>query len=154
IPVANGDSYQADMDGILSVSSATGLLSNDSDGDADALTVELVTLPAHGVIEVEADGSFQYTPAAGYVGSDSFVYRVTDGTEHSAIATVSFAVAMTPQIPIARDDVYHVSEDGELIVDNSPRESIIHVPSGGQDMRYLAYDPVGDMLYVSLGNQN
>ena len=33
---------------------------------------------------LNANGSLTYTPAAGYSGSDSFLYRVTDGEIASA----------------------------------------------------------------------
>jgi hypothetical protein len=33
---------------------------------------------AHGSVTVSPDGSFQYTAAAGFVGTDSFVYKAID----------------------------------------------------------------------------
>ena len=33
----------------------------------------------HGEVTVNADGSYSYTPAANYVGADSFVVQVDDG---------------------------------------------------------------------------
>ena len=40
----------------------------------------LVTGPAHGTLTLNADGSFTYTPTAGYTGTDSFTYKANDGT--------------------------------------------------------------------------
>jgi ELWxxDGT repeat protein len=39
-----------------------------------------------------ADGSFTYTPNAGYVGPDSFTYQASDGFDPSNVATVSLTV--------------------------------------------------------------
>lgn len=56
------------------------VLSNDTDPDLDPLTVVINgTEPQHGVLILNEDGSFTYTPDAGYVGEDSFTYTVTDG---------------------------------------------------------------------------
>jgi hypothetical protein len=42
--------------------------------------------------DVRADGSFSYTSEAGYVGLDSFLYRVSDGAMWSALAAVTLHV--------------------------------------------------------------
>src|SRR5262249_36337187 len=44
---------------------------------------------------VNPDGSFAYTPAANFYGTDTFTYRVTDGTTTSNVATASVTVAPT-----------------------------------------------------------
>jgi VCBS repeat-containing protein len=91
-PVAAADSYSTPMGTALTVA-ASGVLANDTDAEGSALTASLVTGPAHGVLSLNANGSFVYTPAAGYSGSDSFVYRASDGSAYSANATVSLTVA-------------------------------------------------------------
>jgi YD repeat-containing protein len=45
------------------------------------------TLPSGGVVTVNADGSFSYTPPAHYMGTDSFKVTVSDGTA----STTAFA---------------------------------------------------------------
>jgi VCBS repeat-containing protein len=60
--------------------------------DDGHLAASVVQLPAHGTLTVNPDGSFTYTPAAGYTGPDSFTYQVTDGIDGSNAATVSIAV--------------------------------------------------------------
>ncbi|MCA9920513.1 MAG: tandem-95 repeat protein, partial [Anaerolineales bacterium] len=49
---------------------------NDVDVDGDTLTYSLGTNPAHGTVLLAANGTFSYTPAANYNGSDSFTYSV------------------------------------------------------------------------------
>ena len=92
-PVAVDDVYTAVEDTTLEVVARDGLLANDSDVDGDRLTTVVEAAPAHGTVTVRDDGSFTYVPAAGYLGPDSFTYRVrdVDGATSSA-ATVSMTV--------------------------------------------------------------
>lgn len=73
------------------------VLSNDTDVDGDTLTVASVSLPAHGTAVITDGIKITYTPGAGYLGTDSFTYVVSDGSLVSA-ATVSIMVqaATTP----------------------------------------------------------
>src|SRR5947208_5477584 len=91
-PVAANDSYSTNEDTALTIA-APGLLANDSDVDAGTtLTAALVAAPAHGTATVNANGSFTYTPAANYNGSDSFTYRASDGALTSNVATATITV--------------------------------------------------------------
>jgi VCBS repeat-containing protein len=76
------------------------VLANDTDPDGNTLTAEAVTQPAHGQLTLNASGSFTYTPAAGYSGTDKFTYTAYDGVVHSAAATVTIAVTAPPQTDI------------------------------------------------------
>ncbi len=60
-----------------------------TDVDGNALTASVVTGPAHGTLIFNSDGSFSYTPDADYNGTDSFTYKVNDGTADSAIQTIT-----------------------------------------------------------------
>jgi hypothetical protein len=57
----------------------------------------LLTAPAHGASQLSTDGSFSYTPAAGFTGIDSFTYRATDisGVTGAAQALVYVAPVLT-----------------------------------------------------------
>ncbi|MDU8914053.1 Ig-like domain-containing protein [Aestuariicoccus sp. MJ-SS9] len=94
-PVAVDDVFEAQGGVTLQ---ATGLLANDSDPDGDTLSVLAWsgTSAEGGVVQLGADGSFQYTPAAGFSGEDSFFYTVSDGqAENTAVVTLN--VAPEPQ---------------------------------------------------------
>ena len=106
-PVAAADAYTTNEDTALSVP-AVGVLGNDNDIDGDTLSAQLVAGPAHGAVTLNSDGSFLYTPAAGYAGPDSFTYRASDGSASSNTATVTLTVAAVnhpPQISIAAPGV-------------------------------------------------
>ncbi|MGD2112269.1 MAG: cytochrome D1 domain-containing protein [Gammaproteobacteria bacterium] len=93
-PVANNDSYTMDKDTVLSVP-APGVLGNDTDADGDPLSAVLASGGdvSSGSLTLNPDGSFDYTPNAGFIGQDSFSYLADDGTDPSAsAATVTITV--------------------------------------------------------------
>ncbi|MDH5711725.1 MAG: Ig-like domain-containing protein [Gammaproteobacteria bacterium] len=93
-PVAANDSYSLAQDTVLNVN-APGVLANDTDADGDALTAVLVNTTGNGVLTLNANGSFSYTPNTGFSGSDSFTYQANDGAEASIAATVTITVTAT-----------------------------------------------------------
>ncbi|HEX4607948.1 MAG TPA: Ig-like domain-containing protein [Urbifossiella sp.] len=117
-PVAGDDAYTTAEDTPLSPAAAGGLLANDGDPDGDPLTAALAAGPAHGMVVVQADGSFTYTPAAGYSGSDSFTYTLSDGRGGAATGTVNLTVTHVNHAPVAADD--HYSTAINLIVLSTP----------------------------------
>jgi VCBS repeat-containing protein len=114
-PVAVNDAYSTAEDTVLLVA-APGVLGNDSDVDGDALTAVLVAGPSNGVLTLNADGSFSYTPAANFNGSDSFTYKANDGAADSNVATVSITVTAVNDAPVAVNDAYSTAEDTVLLV--------------------------------------
>jgi VCBS repeat-containing protein len=96
-PAAAADSYSTPEDTALTIAAA-GVLGNDTDVDGNPLTAA-VTGPAHGVLTLNADGSFTYTPAADYNGADAFTYKAGDGLAQSAAATVSITITAVNDAP-------------------------------------------------------
>ncbi|MCZ7644597.1 MAG: tandem-95 repeat protein [Planctomycetota bacterium] len=85
-PVAAPDNYLVQPDTPLAVPSV-GVLANDRDAGLAALSAVKDSDPAHGSLTLNADGSFLYTPAPGYTGSDSFTYHaVADGQSSETVA--------------------------------------------------------------------
>src|SRR5262249_49922947 len=79
-PVIQPDAYDVSEDQTFNSSyyySGYSVLSNDYSPNG-SLTASLVTGPSHGTLNLNADGSFTYTPAPNYNGPDSFVYQATD----------------------------------------------------------------------------
>jgi VCBS repeat-containing protein/predicted outer membrane repeat protein len=93
-PVANNDSYSTADDTPLTAP-ALGVLGNDTDIDGDPLQATLVSGPAHGTLTFNSNGSFLYTPAAGFSGNDTFTYRASDGSLDSQ-AAVTISVILKP----------------------------------------------------------
>jgi hypothetical protein len=73
--VAEDYTYSTPDSGSLAVDPGSGVLSQDQGGPLQLTTY---TQPQHGAVTVQPDGSFQYTPFAGYTGTDSFTYTVSN----------------------------------------------------------------------------
>lgn len=69
-----------------------GVLSNDTDPNGDTLTAVLVSGPANGTLTLNPNGSFTFVPNPGFIGSDSFTCRASDGSALSLPVTVSLFV--------------------------------------------------------------
>jgi hypothetical protein len=78
-PIAQDDNYSATAGVTLTIGADLGVLANDADADGDPLTATVLDPPDRGSFTLNADGSFQYTPSAGFFGSDVFTYEVTAG---------------------------------------------------------------------------
>jgi hypothetical protein len=78
------------------------VLANDSDPNGDGLTAALATRPAHGGVALRADGTFLYTPDAGFSGRDTFTYTAADAATSSSPATVVITVTPASSPPAAR----------------------------------------------------
>jgi hypothetical protein len=102
-PVANDDSAVTAQGVAIDIA----VLANDSDADADALSISSVTQPAHGAASINGT-SLRYVPATGYVGDDAFGYTATDGAD-SDTATVSLSV--TAGVPANRPPTAQAGQD-------------------------------------------
>ena len=91
VPQVTGDGYTTAEDTVLDVAQP-GVLANDSSPVGATLTATKASDPAHGVVVVNSDGGFTYTPAANYNGVDAFTYVVSDGSRSSGPVTVSLTV--------------------------------------------------------------
>ena len=87
MPIARDDAFSIVDSKTLSNSVATNDVLSANGGNVFTAARQ----PLHGTVVVSADGSFSYTPAAGYVGTDSFTYNLTDadGDVSSAIVTIT-----------------------------------------------------------------
>ena len=86
-PVAANDSATTDT----GTSAKIAVLLNDSDPESDPLAIQAVTNGSHGT--VTHDGTLAtYSPDAGFAGSDSFTYTVSDGRGGTATASVAVTV--------------------------------------------------------------
>jgi len=120
-PIAGNDNYPTAVDTPL-ITTAPGVLANDTDPGGNSLTATLITPPTQGVLIFNFDGSFTYTPNAGYTGPDSFTYQAFNGFVSSNIATVNIDVGgigggNSP--PVVNDNTYATSATRTLTI-NAP----------------------------------
>jgi VCBS repeat-containing protein len=116
-PVAADDEAATPEDTTLTVDADHGVLANDHDIDSTTLTVALFSGVNHGSLTFNPDGSYSYTPAANFHGTDSFTYTANDGSLGSNVATVTITVDPVNDAPTAGDDSYTTDEDTALTVD-------------------------------------
>ena len=154
-PAAAADQYTAAENSVLTVA-APGVLANDSDADGDPLTALLAVGPTHGTLALNPDGSFVYTPAAGFFGTDTFTYLANDG-QASTAATVTITVKQVDQPPVAADDSYTTAEGTALTVDapgvlandsDPDGDTLTAVLVGNPGHGTLALNPNGSFVYT------
>ncbi len=133
-PVANTQSVTANED------TAKDITLTGSDSDGDPLTYIIVTGPAHGSVSgSEADQT--YTPNANYTGTDSFTFKVNDGTVDSAPATVNITVTAVNDAPVANPQSVGTNR-------NTPKD--ITLTGSDVDGDSLTYAIVSGPLHGSL----
>jgi VCBS repeat-containing protein len=101
------------------------------------LTARLDTATTKGTVALNADGSYTYTPAPDFSGSDSFTYHANDGLVDSGVATVTITVTPVNDAPAATDDACTTDADTDCAV---PAPGVL-----GNDN-----DPDGDSLTATL----
>jgi len=103
-PVANDDTFKAYMDGAL----------NDFVDDNDILSGDggnvwsIVKQPTTGTVIFNQDGSFTYTPNIGYLGNDSFTYKLCDADGDCDEAVVNIIVD-----DIIPNQIFTPNDDGQ-----------------------------------------
>ncbi|WP_407309719.1 Ig-like domain-containing protein [Pseudomonas sp. nanlin1] len=111
LPTATGSTVTLAED-----SSVSGnLLDTASDLDGDTLRVDTtpVSAPLHGVLTLNADGSYRYTPAHDFHGTDSFTYRVIDADGGTSSATINLIITPVDDAPVSYGSIAsQASRDG------------------------------------------
>jgi hypothetical protein len=74
----------------------TNVLANDVEPDGDVVTASLITTAKHGTLDFRSDGTFDYAPAAGFIGRDTFTYQPIDATGSGNVTTVNIDVVPPP----------------------------------------------------------
>ena len=131
-PIAQDDSAITDEGDPVSILS----LLNDRDPDGDALFVESLTAPNHGIAAI-GDDELIYTPDAGFDGVDTFTYTISDGKGATSTATVFVAVAPVNAAPIAQDDSVATIQGGSATIpvlanDNDADDDPLSISSATQ----------------------
>jgi len=110
-PIANDDFVTGTANPDITIF----VLSNDSDPDFDLLSISGFTnFTASGGFVSQSGDALVYTPAFGFVGTDSFSYTIADGFGETASAQVTVQVTQPNQPPIAIDD-FASTTDGTAV---------------------------------------
>ena len=139
---------------------APGVLANDSDADGLVVVTGAATTSGGGNIQFAADGSYSYTPAANFSGTDTIVYTAQDqfGSQVSATLRINVAVNHPGS---AADDTAATSFNtalagaapGVLANDNDPDGLVVvtgAVATSGDGA--IQFQPNGSYAYTPAAN--
>jgi hypothetical protein len=90
-PLANRPPTALDQSVTTGRNTSKAITLQASDANGDPLSYSVLTPPTNGDLSGTAP-SLTYTPAVGFVGSDSFTFKTNDGVLDSNVATVSITV--------------------------------------------------------------
>lgn len=125
-PLSAADSYFLPSSQLLVVSTADGVLDNDTARNGLPLIAELVDPPQNGAVNLNEDGSFTYIPRQGFTGTDSFRYVAADSFLDSSIAVVTInsntlpKTAFLPRIQTIDEPVEKPIEQSILEISSDP----------------------------------
>jgi hypothetical protein len=128
-PTANNDTATTNQDTAITLT----ILANDTDIENDLFFISQLNSSSiqKGSIVKNADNSVTYTPASGFIGTDSFSYSIQDSKGGTDSATVSIKVN---SLPTANEDSSDINQ-GETVR--------INVLANDSDLE-------GSLLFVSL----
>ena len=154
LPLAVDDTNTVDED---AGPVAGAVLNNDSGLGDGGIVVTLDTDVANGSLNLNPDGTYDYTPDPDFFGSDIFVYEVCDIDGDCDTATVTITVNPLPDAPTAVNDTASTPEDTAVNIPVSVNDSdpdgdldpatvsIIAAPSDGT---ITAIRPDGSVDYL------
>ncbi|WP_310594089.1 Ig-like domain-containing protein, partial [Flavobacterium sp.] len=163
VPVATNETTSTPQD----TPKSGNVLANDTDADGDTLSIttftvggvtynagETATIPGKGTIVVNADGSYTFTPAFGYVGSIPAIgYTISDGNGGNTTGTLTLSVANTNDAPLPATDVVTTpagsTKTGNVLTNDTDVDSatltVTKITIGGTDY------PVGTPVTLTEG---
>ncbi|NBP37256.1 MAG: tandem-95 repeat protein, partial [Betaproteobacteria bacterium] len=130
----------------------------DADGDKLLYSVDAASAKG-GVVSIDAAGSFKYSPAGDFAGSDSFKVTVSDGRGGVSVATVNVTVAevnavkATASLAATEDSV----ASGKIAFDNPGAETLIasvKTPATNGKVAFVSGSADGSFTYTPNENYN
>jgi len=122
-PAATTDLYTTPAGTELVIDSEDGVLQNDLDVEGDPLQASLETVPAHGELDLQATGAFEYRPVPGFTGRDEFAYLADDSEDATVGRVVIDVQAAGNRAPVARGEQHVIPEDS--VLDTRELESLL-----------------------------
>ena len=107
-----------------------GLLAGVTDPGGHPITVGSAGPAAHGTVTLDGAGNATYTPAAGYAGTDTFAYAVSDAFGGSASSSVTITVSNAN--PVANADTASVLTGNSVTVDVLANDTDPNIPATSQ----------------------
>ena len=145
MPTAQADATETSFE----VSVTIDVLANDA---GPGLAIIGYTEPGAGTLVLSPDRSFNYTPGAGFIGTDGFTYTVRDAGGETATATVEITVSRPNRAPVATDDAARTAAGAGVVVpvlgnDSDPDEdslTLVGIEAPGHGT--VQVEPSGDRV--------
>ncbi|MBU0655487.1 MAG: tandem-95 repeat protein [Gammaproteobacteria bacterium] len=156
-PILNGTPTANSISVNVHEDTTTTISLNALDPDGNTLTYAKVADPTNGTVSINSTtGVATYTPAANFNGTDSFTYRVNDGTADSATTTVTITVTSVYDPPVVnpvtarviknipKSITFNGSGDGTLTysIINNPTHGTLGAIANGR----VTYTPTTDYI--------
>jgi VCBS repeat-containing protein len=119
LPVAANDLYAATEDVVLNVPAVTGVLANDTGLGDGGLVLNITVAPTSGLVTLNNDGSFSYTPNANANGADTFTYQVRDADGDVSTATVTINVAAVNDAPVPGNNSFVITSGSTTVLSSA-----------------------------------
>ena len=154
IPTAQDDVATTDKDTSVNIA----VLDNDHDSDGDMLSIVTITNPANGTTTLNADNIVAYMPNPGFVGTDMFIYSISDGKggEASARVLVTVEDVIENQAPVIQDINNRQDDEGAEIslqvVANDPENGALRYNAANLPTGLSIDDTTGAITGVIAGN--
>jgi VCBS repeat-containing protein len=128
-----------------------------SDADGNSLTYSIVTAPTKGTLTISnaATGAFTYTANTNTTATDSFTFRVHDGTVYSNTATVAVSITAVNTAPVASNGSLSVSgkqtTTGKLVATDANGDSLTYgiVTNGTKGTATITNTSTGAYTYTA-----
>ncbi|OLS40375.1 Ig-like domain-containing protein [Bacillus sp. MRMR6] len=125
-----------------------------SDPDGDTLTYAVTTAASNGTVVVDALGKWTYSPAAGFVGVDSFTITVSDGKGGGASVTVKVTVNEPPNtMPVVNEvdpvtTVKNTSVGGSVEASDADGDTLTYAVTTAASNGIVVVDALGKWTYT------
>lgn len=127
-----------------------------SDLDGDSLVVTVTQQPANGVLTINPNGTFDYTPATDFFGPDEFRYTVSDGSSVSGEAIVTLNVTPVNDPPLVANASFTVNEGvpngttvGQVLAGDIEFETLTYAIAGGNTGGAFSINSVTGVIQVA-----
>jgi VCBS repeat-containing protein len=97
----------------------TGVLANDTGLGDGGIVLSVTIAPTSGVLTLNNDGSFSYTPNANVNGADTFTYQVQDADGDTSTATVTINVAAVNDAPVPGNNSFIFAAGNTAVISSA-----------------------------------
>ena len=127
-PVAVADVIQVNEGGTvtLTTTNASSVISNDTDAEGNNLTSSIVNNVSNGSLTFTASGTFSYVHNGSETTTDTFSYRINDGSAFSNIVTVTININPVSDPPVTIADSLLVNEGGTVTQTTSSATTLLN----------------------------